>query len=254
VITVSRLHVSPVKSLALVPRQQVRLDADGVADDRRVFLLRADGTVVTIRRFPTLVRVTPELDLDAGALTVTFPDGHTVASDLAVAGEAVRARLFGKDRHGRVLPGPVADALSEYVGEPLRVVFAERVGVGWDEGPVSLLGEASAAAVETPPAANGDGSTRYRMLIEVQGTKPYEEDSWVGREVRVGDVRLSVTQSLERCVVITYNPMSGNKDWAGLNAIIDHRGRDQLTLGVIASVSEPGVLRVGDPVEPISLR
>jgi MOSC domain-containing protein len=251
VITVSRLQVAPVKGMAVVAQQQVRLEVDGVAEDRRLFLLRADGTVGTIRQFPALLGVTPDLDLAAGVLRVTFPDGLSVASDLPPAtSESISARLFGKDRRGRVVTGQVAAALSEYVGERLRVVLADRVGVGWDEGPVSLLGEASATAVQTPPEANGSESARYRMLIEVAGTEPYQEDSWVGREVRVGDVRLSVTHCLERCVVITYNPRDGSRDWAGLNAIIDHRGRDQLTLGVIASVKQPGVVRVGDQVEP----
>ena len=241
--------MSPVKGLAVVPQQQIQLGTEGVAEDRRVFLLRANETVATIRRFPTLVRVTPELDLDAGVLGVTFPDGHTVTSELAAAaaGEEASARLFGKDRSGRVLPGPVADALSDYVGEPLRVVVADRTGVGWDEGPASLVGEASVAAVETPPGANGSGSARYRMLIEVEGTEPYEEDSWVGQDVRVGRSLLRVTHSLERCVVITYSPQDGSKDWAGLAAIPEHRG--QLTLGVIARVLDPGVVRVGDRVE-----
>ncbi|HLL07813.1 MAG TPA: MOSC N-terminal beta barrel domain-containing protein [Nocardioidaceae bacterium] len=252
-ITVSRLQVSPVKGLALVPRHEVRLDTDGVAEDRRVFLLRANATVATIRRFPTLLGVTPDLDLDAGALTVTFPDGHTVTSDLAAVGQDASARLFGKDRHGRVLPGAVADALSDYVGEPLRVVLADRTGVGWDEGPVSLIGQASVAAVETPQVPDGSGSARYRMLIEVGGTEPYEEDSWVDRDVRLGEAQLTITQALERCVVITYSPRDGGKDWAGLQALADH-GRGQLTLGVIASVGAPGMVRVGDPVEVGSRR
>jgi hypothetical protein len=118
---------------------------------------------------------------------------------------------------------------------------------------VSLIGQASVAAVETPQVPDGSGSARYRMLIEVGGTEPYEEDSWVDRDVRVGEAQLTITQALERCVVITYSPRDGGKDWAGLQALADH-GRGQLTLGVIASVGAPGMVRVGDPVEVGSRR
>jgi hypothetical protein len=247
-ITVSKLQVSPVKGLAMVLREQVRLEADGVAEDRRLFLMRADATVATIRRFPALLRVTPHLDLGAETLSVTFPDGRTVSGDLSSTGEDASSRLFGKDRRGRVVPGPVAEALSDYVGEPLRLVLADRIGVGWDEGPVSLLGEASASAVGTPTAA-GLGSARYRMLIEVRGTEAYEEDTWAGRTVQVGQARILVTHALARCVVITYSPYDGSKDWAGLEVLADHRGRRQLNLGVIARVSAPGVVSVGDQLE-----
>ena len=251
-ISVVRLQVVPVKGLAAVPRQQVQLEVDGVAEDRRLLLLRADGAVVTMRKFPELVRVVPDLDLASGTLTVTLPDGTSAASDLAAAGEPVTSHLYGRDRPGRVVPGAVADALSGLAGEPLRLVLTERVGLGWDEGPVSILGRASAAAVATPPDRQDHdalSTERYRMLIEVEGTAPFEEDSWVGGPVRIGQVLVRVTHALERCVVINHHPRTGAKDWPGLKTLVA-RGRDQLTLGVIAQVDQTGVIRVGDPVEP----
>ena len=152
VITVARLQVVPVKGLAALPRQQVHLDVDGVAEDRRLLLLRADGAVVTMRKFPELVRVVPDLDLASGTL-----DGHPSGRHAArpatwrpPENPSPATSTAGTDP-GRVVPGAVADALSGLAGEPLRLVLTERVGLGWDEGPVSILGRASAAAVATPP-------------------------------------------------------------------------------------------------------
>ena len=147
------------------------MSAAGVAEDRRLLLLRADGAVVTMRKFPELVRVLPDLDLATGTLAVTLPDGTVW----------LRRRRRVTSTYGRV-----------------------RVGLGWDEGPVSVLGGASAAAVTTPPDGDHDGlsTSRYRMLIEVEGSAPFEEDSWVGGPVRIGQVRVRVTHALERCVVI----------------------------------------------------
>ncbi|HSU35709.1 MAG TPA: MOSC domain-containing protein, partial [Propionibacteriaceae bacterium] len=90
---------------------------------------------------------------------------------------------------------------------------------------------------------------RYRMLIEVEGGAAFEEDSWVGGTVRIGEVLVRVTHALERCVVINHHPRTGAKDWPGLKTLVT-RGRDQLTLGVIAQVEQTGVIRVGDLVEP----
>ena len=63
------------------------------------------------------------------------------------------------------------------------------------------------------------------MLIEVEGTAPFEEDSWVGGPVRIGQVLVSVTHALERCVVINHHPRTGAKDWPGLKTLVA-RGRE----------------------------
>lgn len=250
-ITVSRLRVAPVKGLATMELPELRLDVDGVAEDRRLFLLHADGSVVTMRTLPQLVGVRPELDLAERRLSVRLPDGGTATTGLDAADEPVTSALFGKRRTGRVLPGAVADALSELAGERLRLVLADRTGVGWDEGPVSLISQASAVAVGTPEDSDRIGAARYRMLIEIAGGEPYVEDGWVGRRIQVGEVTLRVDHPLVRCVVIHHHPETGRRDWAGLHTLAARRGRDRLTLGVIAEVEHPGILRVGDRVSVV---
>lgn len=239
---VAGLRVAPVKGLATVLRQQVRIEHQGVPEDRRLFILDAQGAVVTLRSHPQLVQVIPDLDLDRGTLRVALPDGTMASSELEPASVHVTARLYGKERAGRVVPGDVAEALSAVAGEPLRVVLADDVGVGWDEGPVSILGRASAEAV----GAQRDRA-RYRMLIELDETQPYEEDTWIGRHIDAGDARLAVTQALVRCVIITHSPATGMTDWDGLHELARTRGPD-LCLGVIAEVVSPGDVHVGSEV------
>jgi uncharacterized protein YcbX len=245
--TVQRLRIAPVKGLASVVRREIQLDEDGVAEDRRVLLLHADGSVVTMRRLPELVRIVPDLDLDAGTLSVTLPGGNRVSSALDTVTEPACSRLYGRDRPGRILPGDVADALSAFAGEPVRVLVADRTGVGWDEGPVSLISRASAAAVAPPD--DGSGLGRFRMLIEVDGTEAFEEDRWVGHRLRIGAAVVRVAEPLQRCVVIERDPHTGVKDWAGLKSLAATRGSDRLTLGVFGSVDAPGSVRVGDDVQ-----
>ena len=56
----------------------------------------------------------------------------------------------------------------------------------------------------------------------------------------------------------TLGPDTGDKDFTTLNLIARHRprieGRRGLPFGMYAEVVEPGRVRVGDPVEPISAR
>lgn len=247
-IRVAALRVAPVKALSAVYRASVSLEAQGVAEDRRLFLVDADGAVVTLRRHPELTRVVPDLDLAGQTLTVALPDGVGATSTLTSTGEELRSRLFGKDRSGRLVAGPVADALSDYAGEPVRLVLADRTGVGWDEGPVSLLGRASAGAVGTPADDPVPVTARFRMLVELEGSGPFEEDSWIGRHLRLGQALVRVTHPLQRCVVINHSASTGRKDWDGLRMLAASRGRDRLSLGVIAAVVEPGAVRIGDEV------
>jgi uncharacterized protein YcbX len=248
VIRVSRLQVAPVKSLAVLACSRIQLDADGVAEDRRLFLLGRDGRVVTLRQHPQLSRVVPRLDLVGRTLELGFPDGTRVTADLDDLGDEVTAPLFGKDRHGRLLLGPLAEQLTRFTGEPVRVVLAGRTGTGWDEGPVSLLARASAEALRPPGGADTVGR-RFRMLIEVEGPAAYEEESWVDREVRLGGAVVHITHPLDRCVVVNHDPGTGRRDWPGLARLAAREGMGRPTLGVIAGVDLPGVVALGDTVE-----
>jgi uncharacterized protein YcbX len=249
-IRVTRLQVAPVKALAVVSRSSVYLEKEGVAEDRRLFLMREDGSVVTQRAFPGLTRVRPELDMadGPGVLKVGLPDGRSASSELTITGEVVRTRLFGRVLVGTVVSGPVADALSDHVGERLRLVLTHGPGMGWDEAPVSVVSRASIADVCAGAPASTSNSVRFRMLVEVDGVTAYEEDSWVGNHVAIGQCLVNVTNALQRCIVINGNPETGIKDWDGVKALVQRRGRANVTVGVIGEVLEPGAVQVGDHV------
>jgi uncharacterized protein len=247
--SVVALTIAPVKGLAGVRRQEVLLERDGVAEDRRLLLLGPDGSVVTQRRHPSLTAVVPDLDLVRGSLSVRLPDGTVATSQLRPTGEPLHATLFGKARSGRLVAGAVSDALSVFVGEPLRLLLADTMGVGWDEGPVSLVSTSSIVAVDAPAGDAASAADRFRMLVEIDDAVAYEEDSWVGRDLRLGDALLRVSHRLGRCVVIDHSPVTGAKDWPGVRTIARTRGPDAVTLGVIAEVLRPGTVRVGDRVD-----
>ncbi|MDQ1632739.1 MAG: uncharacterized protein QOC80_2711 [Frankiaceae bacterium] len=244
---VAQLRIAPVKGLATLSLDEITLGTDGVAEDRRILLLDAEGLVITVRQRPDFVRLTPALDLAAGRLTVTFPDSSTACSSLVDASESASTTLFRRERHGRLLPGDVADALTAFSGQPVRVLVTDGPGIGPDEGPVSVVSRASIREVETPD----DDANRYRMLLTVDGCDAHAEETWAGRQVKIGDAVLDISHPLGRCLVIEHDPETGERDWRGLRTLAIRRGRDQITLGVIAFVAEPGRIRVGDEVLPL---
>ena len=94
---------------------------------------------------------------------------------------------------------------------------------------------------------------RFRMLIELDDCQPYEEDSWSGDRLRIGEAELLVSGPTYRCTLTTLHPDTGERDFPALDVLATYRqGADGLELGRYAQVLRPGVIRVGDTVEVLA--
>jgi uncharacterized protein YcbX len=253
--SVAWITVAPVKALALVPLDEAALGPRGVEGDREFFLVDPDGRMINDKECADLVRIRPDYDSAAGTLAFTFPDGDVVGGAVT-AGDPLRTR-FWADRpvEAQLVPGPWSEAVSRFVGRPLRLVRAARPGGGVDRprGPVSIL---STASLERLGEAAGVGAPvdgrRFRMLLGVDGVRPHEEDEWLGRPVRFGGAVVKPLGHVGRCAVTTQNPDTGRPDLDTLRTIRGYRddGTEPIPFGVYGAVLEPGLVRVGDRVEP----
>jgi len=254
--TVARLSIAPVKSLALQHPARVRLEPFGVAEDRRFYLAEAeDGILVSGGRNGSLMRISVSYDPAREWLLLSFPDGVTVEGDATALGEPIVTSFYGRPVPGRTVTGSFAEALSAYVGRPVQLVRPDRPGDANDERAVSLVSSASAEELERQAGRTAPlDSRRFRMLVELAGCRPHEEDTWARRKLRIGQAVVEVGGPIPRCVVTTLDPDSGVKDFDTLKAIVAYRGvtpdRD-INFGVYADVVEPGSIGAGDPVEII---
>lgn len=90
------------------------------------------------------------------------------------------------------------------------------------------------------------------MLLEVTGCEPHEEDSWTGRQARLGEALVEFGGPVARCATTTRDPSTGIRDFDALRAIAGYRGlRDgkKIDFGVYAKALERGPVRVGDALE-----
>jgi uncharacterized protein YcbX len=253
-LTVARLSIAPVKSTRLHHPEEISLERFGAAGNRAFYLARPDGRLFTNKHHGPLVRLRADYDRAEERLGLGFPGGEVIDGDAARTAGAITTDFFGRAVQGHVLDGPWSEALSEYAGTPLVLVRPDRQGDGNDGYPVSLFSTASAEELARrsghPEALD---SRRFRMLIEVAGPGPHQEDGWIGRSVRVGAARVLVRMRVGRCVITTQSPETGEKDFDSLRALEAYRAArlpgTQIDFGVYASVVEPGPVRVGDPVE-----
>lgn len=253
--TVARLSIAPVKGLALIHPEAVEVTPVGVAEDRRFYLVDADGRLFKGKHHGPLVRVRPAYDAAREQLVLRLPDGEQVAGPVAVSDQVQTLFYGGRTVTGRVVEGPFAAALSAYAGRPLRLVRTETPGEGNDEEVVTLLGEESVAAVVRDAGLDAPlDARRFRMLVTLAGGHAYDEDAWAGRQVRVGGAVVRVGGPVPRCVVTRQSPVTGERDVQTLDAIVAARGTGpdgSIDLGRYAEVVEPGPVRVGDPVVPV---
>lgn len=253
---VSWVSIAPVKGLGLVHPDEIVLGPQGVAENRRFYLIGGGGIRYSVLEDGRLLQIRPRYEAADERLTLSFPDG-TVADGEIELREQVVTDFYGRPVSGRIVDGPWADALSGFAGEAIRLVMADRPGAGVDRelGPVSLVSEASLAELARRAGRDEpvDGR-RFRMLFGLVGCRPHEEDEWCGQEVAIGETVVRLLEAVARCAITTRNPDSGERDFDTLRLIKDYRGLrdgDKIDFGVFGEVVRPGKVRVGDPVEPL---
>ena len=255
--TLARLNVTPVKGLALHHPRQLKVTEAGLDMDRRFYLVDEAWRVVIGPKFGPLVQIRPTYDAQAETLTLTFPDGSQIAGDVSTLGPAQTTDFFGRPVAAHQVEGPWAQAFSEFVGTPVRMLRCDRDGDGIDVFPLTLVSRASVRDLAERGRHGGElDSRRFRINLELDGCDPYVEDSWDEQTITVGEVAIEVSGQIPRCVVTTQDPDTGMKDWNTLTHIARLRPRiagGGLPFGMYGGVVHPGILTVGDQVAgPVS--
>jgi hypothetical protein len=257
--TVARLSVAPVKSLGLVHPEEIELEDYGVRGNRRFWLVDSTGRLYNGKREGTMVQIAPEWDEESRVLALTFPDGTRVEETVEL-GKAVDAIMYRHPHPSRRVIGPWEAAISDFVGEPLTLFWAETHAVdrGYRGGTISLVSRGSLEQLGREGGGDGpvDGR-RFRMLFEIDGVPPHAEDEWLDTQVRIGDATIQLNGDVGRCVVTSHDPDRGVTDFDTLGTLARYRreGRDEdLPFGVYGTVAVPGRVRIGDSVQPLGER
>lgn len=224
---VAALWRYPVKSMGAESLEAADVAWDGVAGDRRWAFIRpglerSDFPWLTIRERGEMWRYQPVLAdpsrPDASRTLVRTPSG----AELDVIDPALAAEL----------------------ADGVRVIKQNR-GV-FDAMPLSLITTQTVAALGERVGAELD-PRRFRpnLLVAAAGIEPFEEDGWVGRVLRAGAMRMRVDLRDERCVMITVDPETCERNPAVLRTVAQER---DARLGVYGTTVAPGRVAVGDAV------
>ena len=249
-IIVEKIHISPVKSLALVHPNSVKVSWQGVTEDRRLFLVDDRGRLLTQRHFGQLVQVQAEYRQDPESLTLWMPGGDVVEGPI-VPGEPTVTRIFGRRVMGNAVPGQWDAALSGLCGATVKLIRAQQPGQCYDEFPISLLSTASLENLgEHAGAEVSLDSRRFRPNFLLRGCGPHEEDDWIGEAIHIGDgLQVRVVARDPRCAITAHDPDTGETDLNTQEIIAGYRPAGGTAyFGVYGIVEHPGRVTIGDPV------
>ena len=250
---VARFSIAPVRSLGLQHPTEIDLTELGVVEDRRFFLTNDDNRLVDQLIVFKLVQVASRTDPEATTLWMQFPDGTVVDGEVELA-EAVETPIHGRTGVGHRVVGPWSEALTDFVGMPMRVIRCDRPGGTRRVNPASILSDGSVRELAAHAGLDWVDARRFRMLMDLEDAAAHEEDTWIGKRIRIGDAVLHVTKPDARCAMTTHDPDTGEPDLDTLRTIISYRGLREAKhadLGVLADVEQPGRVRLGDEVVPL---
>jgi len=218
----------PVKSMAAEALEAVDVSWHGLAGDRRWAFVRNDQERngfpwLTLRQRADMRHYVPAFAdparPDASPTIVRTPSGaqlDVVDPELAVELASDGARVMRLDRGA------------------------------FDTFPLSLITTATIAAIgDRVGIALDPQRFRPNLLVEADSAEPFVEDTWVGRVLRIGALRMRVDARDGRCVVITLDPETSERTPAVLRTVA--RERDG-KLGVYGSTVSPGRVALQDVV------
>ena len=252
-ITVAEINIAPVKSMSLVSLAAATLELGGIPDDRRFYLVNGQGRLLTRRQVGKLAQLTASWDADAESLRIAFPDGSALDGPPELDAPAWTI-VWGRRVRGRALLGDWSAALSEFCGQPARLMMSDLPCQVFDEFPVSLLSRASVERLSSEMGMSGDdclATDRFRPTLLLDGCQPHEEDGWMNRTLAIGDSVIRVLAPDPRCAIVNQDPITGETDTDAVKSILGYRPNPLAAyFGVYGIVEKAGAVRVGDAVTP----
>ena len=266
--TVERISTTVVKGTSLDHPESIQVGEHGYARDRLFHFIDDHGVMFSSKRFGPLVQLTSEYEDDSNVLTIRFPDGTAVSAEVQLTEDQVNTNFWGRPVAGTVVDGPFATVVGKYAGRPLRMVRADVPGTATDLHPVTVVSTATLDYfAERFGAPVENWRDRFRMLFEFADLEPFEEESWAGHDIAVGEMVVSVLGSVPRCLVPQHDPRSGVKNFDTLKKLRLLRTQPTDTtfkpkeddpvvggflIGMYGLVGRPGTVHQGDSVRVLS--
>lgn len=243
--TVTQLWRYPVKSFQGEQVTSLDLAPGGAAGDRMLAVIDpAEGKVLSAKRYADLLMASARID--GAHVVLTLPDGREHAADDPGVHQALSDWL-GRDVRLAAPPadGPLPMEMYTGMSDEDTPLFEWTGPAGrWvDLADAHWLTTASLTSI-TPEHPDGEWDVRrFRPTALIEATGAYPEEGW--SQVEVGTVGSEVIMPTMRCSMPSRAQPGLDRDKAIGTTIRDANSNN---MGVYATVTRSGTVRVGDSV------
>lgn len=268
------LHIYPMKSARVIDLDSAYVGAWGLDGDRRYMVTDPAGKFITQRDLQALAQVTA---VEAGGVLHLSKAGEE--DNLSVTFDPARrieAEIWGSHVTAAVADDRVNARLSDWLGQPVKLVHADAVtrrqcstdwaGEGVETGfadgyPVLVTTTGSLRLLNEATMEEGGetfGMDRFRPNIVIDHEEPFADDFWAA--IEISGIRFDLVKPCARCVMTTQDQLTGERGGADpmpamrkLRMSMDRRVPGVL-FGWNAVPRGTGPLKIGNPVSVVEHR
>lgn len=263
-LSISEIHVYPVKSLSGIALTESRITPLGLEHDRRFMLVDEAGRFVSQREIPAMTQLGTAI---SGEYLTIFHRKNTAerveiplrptASDL----EKLRVQVWSAKCAARLLHPDLDAWFSDQLGQRLRLVYmpdttrrrtshlyAPGHHVSFADGyPVLLIGQASLDHLNSR-LAQPLPMNRFRPNLVFTGGQPHEEDE-LG-EFSIGAARFRGVKRCGRCTITTTDQDTGQRAAEPLKTLATYRRHgNRIVFGEnLVWLGGGDVVKIGDEI------
>lgn len=234
-ITLSGLHIYPVKSMQGISLKHAACSWNGLKGDRKFAFIHTDTDSdfpwLTARQIPEMVLFRPVPDISRGRqgdqnFTIETPSGER----LPLKSDRLKGEL-----------------LKTY-DRPARLVH---IGRGThDCMPVSIVTKNAIRSLEEETGQSVNPARfRPNIILDTNSGDHFPEKKWLDHLITFGDrpdsAVLHINYPAKRCSIVNLNPKSARKNPDILKSVVEKMDG---CFSVYASVHKEGTFRVGDKV------
>lgn len=261
----SQINVYPVKSVAGIALSTAWVEKQGLMFDRRFMVALADGSMVTARKYPAMVKVRSTLTPDGLIFTAQGKPPLTLRyADFKL--QEAPATVWKDNFVAYTTTDEADDWFSEVLGQRVELLFSgqqsnrvrEKVGsnVSFADGyPLLVISEGSLEELNrrSPERHSMD---QFRTNLVVSGTLPFAEDGW--KRIRIGEVEFEAVKPCERCILTTVDVETGTfrPTQEPLRTLSQFRANERggVFFGQNLVAKNEGMIRAGDEVQVLEYK
>ncbi|UXA00587.1 hybrid-cluster NAD(P)-dependent oxidoreductase [Vibrio splendidus] len=263
--SLSQINVFPVKSVGGISLSSAWVEKQGLTFDRRFMLALADGSMVTARKYPKMVKVSSSLQPDG--LIFTCEGKEPLRLKYANFKMQEAPATVWKDSFTAYTTNDEADDwFSDVLGVRVELLFSgeqsnrvrEKLGqnVSFADGyPMLVISQASLDELNrrSPEVHSMD---QFRTNFVVSNTEAFAEDGW--KRIRIGEVEFEAVKPCERCILTTVDVERGEfrATKEPLNTFSTFRANERggVFFGQNLVAKNEGLIKAGDVVEVLEIK